>query len=494
MLETKLVFDDGTILRAGTDGNAVIKSVNLTEAVNSGEELTLGSVCSAILEAQIITYDQSFAPAAGQQVTLYRDDVAMGVFLLDKPTRLSASILKLTAYDFISKLDKDLSGWLTGLAGWPYSLHKFAQMVCTQCDLELENSQIPNGDYSVEKFAATGITGRQLLQWVGEACGRFCRATPEGRVRFGWYEPGEMAEFCYEGSFHYEDYSVTPIDAVQIRTTAEDVGICFPETGGSNPYQITGNLLLTGQTGRLAVAQTLYSQLESFTYTPCRITVPASTVARAGQILQYTGRTGIPVRFLVMKRTQQGQRDSLACTGSASRQSASAVNHQSFHDLSGKVMELQVNLDGLRLENRQAAQQSASLALDVDGIRSQVSGQSQELENQNTRLTSLEQNSESLRLAVQSVQEEGASKVVTTTGFTFDERGLTVEKTGSDMQNRIDQTGMHILRGGTQTLLRAAADGVLATDVTVENYLVVGNHARFEQYTGGRVACYYTGG
>ena len=104
MLETKLVFDDGTILGAGADGNAVIKSVNLTE-VNSGEELTLGSVCSAILEAQIITYDQSFAPAAGQQVTLYRDDVAMGVFLLDKPTRLSASILKLTAYDFISKLN-----------------------------------------------------------------------------------------------------------------------------------------------------------------------------------------------------------------------------------------------------------------------------------------------------------------------------------------------------------------------------------------------------
>ena len=84
--------------------------------------------------------------------------------------------------------------------------------------------------------------------------------------------------------------------------------------------------------------------------------------------------------------------------------------------------------------------------------------------------------------------------MVTTTGFTFDESGLKVEKTGSDLQNRIDQSGMQVLRGSQQVLLRADVNGVLASDVQVHNYLIVGDHARFEDYAGNRTACYYIGG
>lgn len=489
MLKTTLVFDDGTVISSGQDTVNAVRSVRLTQSVNAGTELTLGSVCSAMLEADIIAPQGAFAPMAGQQVTLYRDGVQMGIFILEKPTRASANLLKLTGYDRVSLLDRDLSGWVESLVDWPYSLYKFAWMVCAQCGLELESDSIPNGDYPVEKFSAAGITGRQLLSWVGEAAGRFCTATAQGKLCFDWYTPGQLDGVCFENSLRFEDYTVAPIDRVQISLTQEDVGVGYPDVQG-NTYVIRGNYLLTGEAGLQALAQNLYTQLSSLRYTPCQISVPAQTIPRAGQILEVTDANGVTVPFLVMRRVQSGQKDTLECTGSPSRESTSFQNQQTYKALSGRVLELSTQVSGLRAENRDAQNNAAALSLEVEGIRTQVQQQSASLQ----QLTALEQTARQLQLSVQTIQNEGASKVVTTTGFTFDESGLKVEKTGSDLQNRIDQSGMQVLRGSQQVLLRADVNGVLASDVQVHNYLIVGDHARFEDYAGNRTACYYIGG
>ena len=43
---------------------------------------------------------------------------------------------------------------------------------------------------------------------------------------------------------------------------------------------------------------------------------------------------------------------------------------------------------------------------------------------------------------------------------------------------------MYVERSG-DTVLQATDKGVVATDVKVHNFLVVGEHARFEDYTDG---------
>ena len=491
MLKTRLVFEDGTQISSGVQANPAIRKITLTQKVNAGQELTLGSVCSAMLEAELICTGNGGIPAAGSQVTLYRNDVQMGVFILEKPTRSSVNGVRLTAYDRVSLLDQDLTNWLTDLAGWPYSLYKFAWMVCAQCGLELETESLPNGEYAIEQFSAQGITGRQLLSWVGEIAGRYCIATPEGKIAFCWYTPGTIeGGFVYEHTLHYEDYSVAPIDRVQISLTGQDVGLIYPPVIQGNTYGIQGNFLLTGQTGLETVAQTLLAQLQTLEYTPCRVTVPASTEARPGQILQLSDRHGGTINMLVMSRVQSGDKETLECTGSPNRQSVSAVNQQTYEALSGRVLELQTQVSGLTIENRDAQRNAANMQLTVEGIRTQVQQQEQNIQ----RLTGLEQTAEQLQLSVQTIQEEGVSRVVTSTGFVFDENGLTVEKDGSDLKNHIDPSGMQVIRGGQQVLLRADIEGVLAADVTVDNYLNMGNYARFENYPGGRTACYYIGG
>ena len=105
--------------------------------------------------------------------------------------------------------------------------------------------------------------------------------------------------------------------------------------------------------------------------------------------------------------------------------------------------------------------------------------------------------SQGLRLRLQSILDDGVSKVVTATGYRFGEDGLAVQKEGQEMENRLDHTGMYVRRSG-EVILQANNQGVVARDVTAANYLVMGENAGFEDYSNGtdhnRTACFYIGG
>ena len=230
--------------------------------------------------------------------------------------------------------------------------------MCNACGLNLANSSIPNGDYLVQKFSAQGITGRKLMQWIGEAAGRFCRATPEGEIEFAWYEPSGVTitpdgnRFYYQNGLTYEDYSVAPIEKVQIKLTQDDVGVVWPDVAGEkNTYIISGNYLLTTSSADalLPEAQTLYEHLQGVTYTPCKVKIPAGLDIHAGHTVNIADRNGKRFTTYVMTKTQAGQRDTLECTGSRRRDSTTVVNNQSFQALSGKVLEIQQSVDGFSI-------------------------------------------------------------------------------------------------------------------------------------------------
>lgn len=504
MLKNLIVLPDGTELFSGPGQVNALSRVTLTQSVNSGQELTLGSVCAAMLEARLICPGGNLSIESGTEVTLYKVDdsgvrTQVGLFTLEKPTRSGANTYKLTAYDRVSKLDKDLTDWLAELDAWPYTLFDFAGMVCQACGLTLANDSLPNGDFQVLQFSAQGITGRQLMAWIGEATAKFCRATADGQIEFAWYAQNDTAigptgqRFYYQGSLSYEDYQVAPIDKVQIQYSDNDVGVIWPnDTEATNAYKITGNyLLLTDTTDRLLpIARTVYTALKDASYTPGKVTVASGTDIRAGDILSITDANGKELCLYVMTRTQSGQKDTLEATGSQNRDSVTAVNNKRYEALSGKVLNLQTNVEGLKAENKDAAGNLAALALDVDGISAQVSRTGQEVQGLKTEVTSIRQDAQSVSVQIQAILENGVDKVTTETGYTFNADGLTISKSGQEMENRLDNTGMYVTRSG-ETILQANNAGVVATDVTVRNYLIVGTHARFEDYGTDRTACFF---
>lgn len=507
MLKTIVVLPDGTELSSGKTGDCAVKSFRLTQCVNDGQELTLGSVCAAMVEITVMTENSALPLQAGEEITVYRQDedgarYQVGVFITEKPTKQSAYSLKLTAYDRICLLDRDLTQWLNGLDGWPYTLQNLGRMVCDACGLELKEELLPNGDYLVQRFYADGVTGRHLLQWIGELTGRFCRCTPDGKLELTWYTQNPVPVgtgecFYYENGLSYEAYTVAPVDRVHLKQNESDMGTFYPENGeGNNTYVISGNPMMTANTAGslIGIAQTLYEQLYEVSYTPCKLTVPASFRFSAGDIVTVTDRSGKTFSAYIMTRKQAGGRDTLECTGSANRGSTLAVSSASYKALSGKVMNLSVTVEGLKAENREAQGKTASLSLDVEGISSEVSRQNSDLEIMKSQMTAVRQSSESLDIRIQSMTEQGVRKVTTETGFTFDEKGLSISKSGTRMENLLDESGMYVKRYG-EVLLQANQDGVTAVDVSVGNYLIVGDHARFEDYSEAederRTACFF---
>lgn len=502
MLKNLIVLPDGTELFSGAGTANALQSVTLTQQVNTGAELTLGSACANMLEATLITPAGGLNISPGTELTLYKvaEDGArtkIGLFTAEKPARPSANLYKITAYDRISWLDRDLGDWLESLSGWPYSLLAFAQMVCAACNLTLANEAIPNGDWQIQKFSAKGITGRQLMQWVGQACGRFCRATAEGEIELAWYTPKDIT-LTSEGSLpvlagQTADYRTAPIDKVQIQLTEKDIGAVYGT--GSNIYRITGNYLLATDTlaPLQAVAQGLYETLQDVTYTPCKVKIPANTVICPGDILSMTDRNGVNVPFYVMKKVQTGPFETLECTGSAHRDSSAATNVAKLTALSGSVMELQMSMEGIRAENRRADGRTAALELTVDGLKTNVESQTAETADIAARMTSVEQNAQSLSVQVQSIKTDGVAKVNTATGYTFDETGMTVEKNGREIKTRISEDGMQVYKNGS-AVLTANSEGVDAVDLHASTYLAVGGRSRFENYGSDRSGCFWIGG
>lgn len=359
MVRHLVILPDGSRWFSGTGQTPAIQSVSLTRHVNTGTEAEPGAVCAAMLEMVVLS-SKPLPVEAGAEITLYRVDDAgketkEGLFLLETPLRTGANRYSLTAYDRVSRLDRDLTQWLAALDQWPYTLEAFAGLVCQACGVTLRAGNLPNGSLPVPAFAAQGITGRQLMQWVGQLACRFCTADPEGQLRFDWYTQGISLEpgDCFQGSLQYAAYTVAPIEKVHLRLTQDAVGAVYPgDVSAGNGYTVTGNYLLSGMDyeTQLAAAQVLFEQLQPFTYTPCKVTVDAGLGIRAGQLLTVTDKTGKTFTTCVMKSVRSGQSCRLESTGSATREASAAVNQQSFRTVSGKLMELRKSMEGLEME------------------------------------------------------------------------------------------------------------------------------------------------
>lgn len=538
MLKTVIVLPGGVELSSGNEGAAIVETT-LRSAVNEGTQLNLGAVCPTKLACRVVGA-KNVSLQAGDSLAVYRQDGEtrhkLGVFLAAQPQYSGADSLEITAEDRLCLLEKDLSGWLDALDGWPYTLGELADMACAACGLTLERSALLSAGCPVGKFSGQGITGKRLLGWIGELGGCFLQADPEGNARFGWYEtlphttllptaadvPWEFYRgnlfldvsarsasgtlqlpdmpktyasehlhltlprriFCYAGSVSVGQ-ATQPIARVLLRSGGN--GTATAEDPALNTYTVSSSLLLNAMDkGDLPnVAQALLERLKTLTYTPCTLKIPASAMIAPGYLVQVEDLQGNRFVTCVMKTVTQNEKTTLSATGAVRRDDTEAVRDSQIREENGKLLLLQADVDGIRMENSLGAEKLARLELDMDGISARVTQQ----EGLGERMTRVEQTAESLDISVRNMQQEGANRVVTKSGYSFTDEGLIITKQGHQMRNLLDHTGMYVTRG-EEVILQASDRGVEATDVKVHNYLIIGDHARFEDYDNG-TACFY---
>lgn len=146
-------------------------------------------------------------------------------------------------------------------------------------------------------------------------------------------------------------------------------------------------------------------------------------------------------------------------------------------------------------------EQLATLQINTDSINATVSSNNTSINELSDRVDTLSSQvsasvtADQLSVEIKKELEQGAAaKVITTTGFTFDETGLSVEKSTSEMRTKITEDGMTVYKFD-DAVLQANNEGVKAVNLHATTYLIVGMNSRFEDYKGGeRTGCFWING
>ena len=492
-----IVLSDGSELSSGAIGADALQEVTLTESVStdpSGDaELEPGGACAACLEFSVLTNGSARLMTAGTEFDLYREEggtrTLLGHFTAEKPVKSKRSTYKITAWDNVTKLDKNLSPWLyDSQSAFPMTLLDFAKAVCAQCGVTLLCDDLPNASYSVSAFYADDLTGRQLMQWVGQAAGRFLRARADGQLEFSWYvdrttqagaapcdsrtslllaaQPDGKVLQASGGKFlalkehfgiaypyamdglSFEDYEAAPPDKVQIRQSDSDIGVIYPpDASGTNTYVIQGNLLLASASAAALepVAESLYTLLRGITYTPAKIKLLACDVIHPGDIVRVRDASGRVFTTAVMTRTASGGCDTLESTGSPSRDSVSVVNRKAYKNLQGKMLEIAADVDGLNIKASELSGNYSELSQKVDGFNLTVS----EL---NGDFSSLEQKVDGFNLTVSELNGDFSSLEQKVNGF-----NLTVSELNGDfssLEQKVNGFTLTVTNGDSASTLK----------------------------------------
>ena len=141
----------------------------------------------------------------------------------------------------------------------------------------------------------------------------------------------------------------------------------------------------------------------------------------------------------------------------------------------------------------------SQIQLDTEGITATVANQKIQTDKKLAEITSSVNTKMSANDVIVEIQnqikENGSPNAITTsTGFTFNEDGLNISKSGSDLTTIITDNGMRIDRYG-EAVLTANNSGVDAKNLHATTYLFIGVNSRFEDYDNNtRTGCFWIGG
>ena len=138
------------------------------------------------------------------------------------------------------------------------------------------------------------------------------------------------------------------------------------------------------------------------------------------------------------------------------------------------------------------AQEITALVSKTENIAGDVDGLSRQI----TNMVEVMVDSDSVDIKI-SQAVEGVNSITTSTGYTFDQDGLHIQKVvdgePEEMENILDNTGMYVKRDG-DAILSANNEGVDAINLKSRQFLIIGDNSRIENYGNDRTACFFIGG
>ncbi len=154
--------------------------------------------------------------------------------------------------------------------------------------------------------------------------------------------------------------------------------------------------------------------------------------------------------------------------------------------------DIESDITAIESETKSIKQTVSSLVLGTDSINASVKSLEESMVNTTDGLANdishiqeqvnLKMSTDDVKLEIQKEMSKGANKVSTSTGFTFDQNGLNISKTDSEMKTQITEDGMKIYKND-DIMLTANNQGVDAKNLHATTYLIIGGNSRMEDFT-----------
>lgn len=167
------------------------------------------------------------------------------------------------------------------------------------------------------------------------------------------------------------------------------------------------------------------------------------------------------------------------------RDKVDSVESSLRSEITRSESELKRSAEEIRLKVEQTRTELNDSIAGVDASVSEVSSK-----------VEMKLDADAVTIEVQKEIAKGVDRVVTKTGYEFGDSGLNISKSGEEMSNLLDHTGMYVKRDDEE-ILTANNKGVATENLHTRKYLIIGEdggRSRFEDYGIDRTACFWVGG
>ena len=375
------------------------------------------------------------------------------------------------ARDNMSKFDIDVTDWLNGLT-YPITLSNMLTSLCSRAGVTRAAGSITNSSFSVRRnIDAANVTGRDILGWITQLAAAFAYMGENGQLYLASYaDRGAVLDNTKYVKFTRSEFSVDPIDRVQLRSGENDIGVIVGS--GENTLDITNNPLVYADSDAQIrpAAQAVYNVVSAIRYTPFEITLFDDFGISAGDIITVNGE-----RTLVMSKRMQASGVTLTASGNKRREVQSSAQNIEITRLRGRTNELTRTVEQTtsRLTSAEGdisslEQTAASLTVSVSTANGNISSLQQTAAGLTTRVTTAEGNISTVTQTAGKinwlVQSGTSSSNFTLTPRTIDLVAQNINLTGYVTFNDLLMSGRTTINGDNITTGRISANYIGANN------------------------------
>lgn len=314
-----------------------IMSLSVVKEVNSETSVVPGCATASMLTVEIWGKASDYV-SVGDEIIYYqletitnedgsKEDVfkQKGVFYAQKPTQKSKNLFEVIAYDNITKLDVDLTEWLSNEEEFKTEVSTIGGLinaVATRCGVTINTDKVDSTllNANVSWLGKVSLTGRQIISNIAQLLCKFVITDVSGNIVFDWYRESEIGivpsgngitSVSYkQGGLSAENYEIETVTGVAIVNSDTNVKYTRGETVG-NILNISDNVVFNAIENAddiKNILSAIYIGLRSLpiNFKPCSIQLFSSDLIKVGTYVDVTDSNDVSFKTLIMKTTLSG--------------------------------------------------------------------------------------------------------------------------------------------------------------------------------------------